>query len=432
MHGVAGYARRWSSTAHPATVDRVSTEDNAAEGTAHPAAPAVDLPDFPVPSHDPRAVSDAIRPGSGIALSSSGAVVLLRHADVVAAARTPEVFSSAVSRFLQLPNGLDGEEHATFRRLIDPYFTDERMTVLAPALREVARELCAETVREAGRGAGAVSCDAVGDLGSRFAVRSMTRWLGWPADLEPTLLEWMADNQAATRSGQLEATADVARRYDEIIRSVLAPRRDSGDDAEGRPQDVTAELMRDQTLGRPLRDEEVISILRNWTGGDLGSIALSLGVVLHYLSTHQELQDRIRSGIPRRGLTAIIDEVLRIDDPFVSNRRVTTCPVSRAGLQVPEGRRVVLNWTSANRDERVFGDPDRFDPEGNAGKNLVYGTGPHVCPGRPLATLELCVAVEEIVAAFTDVALDPDRRPERSITPTGGYSSVPLVLTPAR
>ncbi|MCY1157729.1 MAG: cytochrome [Citricoccus sp.] len=272
----------------------MSTEDHAVDRLAHTATPAVDLPDFPVPSHDPRAVSDAVRPGSRIALSSSGAMVLLRHADVLAAAWDTEVFSSAVSRFLQLPNGLDGVEHAAFRRLIEPYFTDERMAALEPEVREVARQVCAEVVRAAG--AGAVRCDAVSELGSRFAVRAMTRWLGWPADLEPTLLEWMADNQAATRSGRLDATADVARRYDEIIGSVLAPRRDGGDDPDGRPQDVTAELMRDQAPGRPLRDEELVSVLRNWTGGDLGSIALSLGVVLHYLATHRWLQDRVRSG----------------------------------------------------------------------------------------------------------------------------------------
>jgi cytochrome P450 len=419
----------------------VSTEDNAADRMAHPTAPAVDLPDFPVPSHDPRAVSDAIRPESGAALSSSGALVLMRHADVVAAARDPEVFSSAVSRFLQLPNGLDGEHHAAFRRLIEPYFTEERMAALEPGLREVARETCLEVILQPGGGQGAapgegpdtgpVRCDAVGELGSRFAVRAMTRWLGWPGELEPTLLEWMVDNQAATRSGTLETTAAVARRYDEIIQSVLEPRRGAGP-AGGEPADVTAELMRDETLGRPLRDEELVSVLRNWTGGDLGSIALCIGVVLHCLATHRWLQDRVRSGVSRAELTAIVDEILRIDDPFVSNRRVTTCPVSRGGIQVPEGQRVVLNWTSANRDEAVFGDPDRFDPDGNAGKNLVYGTGPHVCPGRPLATLELCVVVEEVVTAFADIALDPDAPSERSITPTGGFSSVPVVLTPAR
>ncbi len=409
----------------------MSPEDTAAESIAHAAAPAVDLPDFPVPSHDPRAVSDAIRPQSGVALSSSGAMVLLRHAEVVAAAREPKVCSSAVSRFLQLPNGLDGEEHAAFRRLIEPYFTEERMAALEPGLRAVARGVCAEMVGEGGvAGAGPVRCDAVGDLGARFAVRAMTRWLGWPGELEPTLLEWMADNQAATRSGTLEATADVARRYDEIIQSVLEPRRGGGA-AEGQPEDVTAELMSDETLGRPLRDEELVSVLRNWTGGDLGSIALCLGVVLHYLATHRELQDRVRSGVSRGELTAIVDEILRIDDPFVANRRVTTCPVSLGGIQVPQGQRVVLNWTSANRDEQVFGDPDRFDPVGNAGKNLVYGMGPHVCPGRPLATLELCVAVEEVVAAFADIALDPEAEAERSLTPTGGFASVPVVLTPA-
>ncbi|GAA4284837.1 cytochrome P450 [Brevibacterium daeguense] len=432
------------------------TANGAEEAPAHPSAPAADLPglaggslpEFPVPSSDPRAIADAIRPDSGLALSSTGTVVLLRHAEVVAAAHDAVTFSSGVSRHLQLPNGLDGDEHTAFRRLIDPYFTPDRMAELEPVIREVARELCAELVtgqddsagnapsgaagaggsHSAGTG-GARRWDAVSDIGARFAVRAQTRWLGWPSSLEPVLLDWMADNQAATRSGRGEDTAEVAHRFDAIIRSVLDPRRAAGAQA---PEDVTTELMCDESLGRPLREEELVSILRNWTGGDLGSIALCVGVILQHLVEHPELQERVRSGVSAAELDAIIDEILRIDDPFVANRRITTCPVSVGGVRLPAGQRVVLNWTSANRDELEFGDPNAFDPHGSAESNLVYGTGKHVCPGRPLATMELRVLVEEITSAFSLITPAPDADAQRSVTPVGGYSSVPVLLMPAQ
>ena len=97
----------------------------------------------------------------------------------------------------------------------------------------------------------------------------------------------------------------------------------------------------------------------------------------------------------------VIDEVLRIDDPFVSNRRVTTAPVDLGGVRLPEGARVKLHWTSANRDEVVVADPEAFDPVGHAADNLVYGVGRHACPGRLLATAELRIAVRALLAGTT-------------------------------
>jgi cytochrome P450 len=218
----------------------------------------------------------------------------------------------------------------------------------------------------------------------------------------------------------------VASDFDAIIRSITDPRRAAGDDA---PDDLTTRLMRDTVDGRPFTDEEIVSVLRNWTGGDLGSIALCVGVLFAFLAGHEDVQHRLRSGVSDAELDAAIDEVLRIDDPFLSNRRVTTCPVHVGGVDLPEGARVKLHWTSANRDAEVFDDPDAFDPEANAPRNLVYGIGPHVCPGRPLATMELRIAVQEALAATDWIAFAPDEQPEREVAPVGGYRRVPVVLT---
>ena len=383
---------------------------------------------------EPRTATDEQRAEAPLARTPDGTWVVLGHQEAIAVASDHGSFSSAVSRFLQVPNGLDGAEHTAFREVTDPFFGPERMEALEPVVRGIAAELVSELLDDVG--AAGTEIDAVAALGAVFAVRAQTAWLGWPASLEPELLQWMIDNHEASRSRELARTAEVAEQFDAMIRSVVAPRRALGADA---PEDVTTELMRVRvplpdpevpgSRERALEDEEIVSILRNWTGGDLGSIALCVGVLLTALTRAPELAERLRSGSFAEA-SAIVDELLRIDDPFVSNRRVATCPVTLAGQEIGEGERVLIHWTSANRDERVFAEPDALDPHGNAPQNLVYGVGKHVCPGRPLATLELVVAVQELLAV-ADVR--PAETPgEREIAPVGGWAHAPVVLVPRR
>ncbi|GIK78822.1 MAG: cytochrome P450 [Actinomycetes bacterium] len=370
---------------------------------------------------DQRAAYDAMRERCPVARDGTGAWTLFRHDDVVAAALDPATFSSRVSRHLNVPNGMDGEEHARFRALIDPYLAPGAVARLEPRFRGLAARLVASLP-------GDRSVEAVSELGARFAVRAQSAWLGWPAELEDTLLGWMDDNLEATRSRRLSRTAAVAERFDAIVRSLIEARRRAGADA---PDDVTTQLLGERIDGRPLSDEEVISILRNWTAGDLGSIAACIGVVVHRLAVDAGLQERLRgSGRGGDELEAEIDEILRIDDPFVSNRRLATVDVEVGGRTVRAGERVVLNWTAANRDPRVMGDPDSRRPAENALRNVVYGIGVHECPGRGLATLELRVAIEELLAATSAIELAPGADPVREAPPRGGYRTVPVMLRP--
>lgn len=89
---------------------------------------------------------------------------------------------------------------------------------------------------------------------------------------------------------------------------------------------------------------------------------------------------------------------------------------------------VLRNWTAANRDELVFGDPDSFDPHANAPHNLVYGIGKHVCPGRALATIELRTLVRALLAGTQVLRLAPDMAPTREVAPVGGWARVPVIL----
>lgn len=368
---------------------------------------------------DLREFTDALRPQHVAVRNARGEYVFLRHADVRAIALDDETFSSAVSAHLQIPNGLDGAEHTAYRRALDVFLTPAALEPYHAVFERIAAGLASELPLH-------VALDAVGTIGARFAVRAQSAWLGWPTSLEQPLVDWVARNHEATRSGNRTAMVAVADEFDGLIRSVLEPRR--GEDGQVVGDDVTAELMRTQVDGRPLREEEIVSVLRNWTGGDLGSIALCVGVLLYHLAEDAALADRLRAGVSDAELDAVINEILRIDDPFVTNRRITTCPVTVSGVELPEGARVKINWTSANRDEAVFGDPDAFDPAGNAADNLVYGIGRHACPGEVLATIELRIALRAILAATSSITL-AEETSTREMFPVGGWSDVHVILS---
>ena len=388
---------------------------------------------------DLRALTDDLRQQHDVIKNEAGEWVLLRNADVVAAALDDTRFSSQVSRFLQVPNGLDGAEHEHFRALIDSYLSKEALTPYVPVFKKVATELMSELPK-------GKTLNAVDDIGAVFAVRAQCTWLGWPAELEPRLLQWMRDNHSASRSKDNARMAQVAQDFDDIIRLVISPYRNT-DAMAGMfnasiaknstdvnsvninsidMNSITAKLCCERINGRELSEAELVSILRNWTGGDLGSIALCVGVIIAYIAQHPE-QVNVWTKASDSELEAIIDEILRIDDPFVSNRRITTCPVSIGAHKLPKGARVQLNWTSANRDEVVFGD-NGFAPEAHAAANLVYGIGKHVCPGRLLATWQLRIATQALLTYFKDLQLAADFPLEREPPPLGGYSNVPVVL----
>lgn len=366
---------------------------------------------------DQRARYDAMRRRCPVA-HEDGTWVVLRHAEVVAAATDPEVFSSNVTVRRAIPNSLDGAEHAAYRAVVDRFFTPERVAREEVQCREHAVAIVDALPRD-------VTVKTIGGIGVPYAVRSQSAWLGWPPDLEEELVAWMRDNQDATRSGDRDRTRAVAERFDGIISSLLDARRDAP------VSDVTGELMRETVEGRPLTQDEIVSILRNWTAGDLGSLATSVGVLVHFLASTPAVQRQVRAlveaGDPA-ALEAAVEEILRIDDPFVSNRRVATRDVDLGGERIPDGGRLLLNWTAANRDPDVFGNPDRYDPEGNAQANLVFGIGPHVCPGRGLTLMELRVVIEELVGRTQWIEKATDRPAVRETPPVGGWSRVPVVL----
>jgi len=367
---------------------------------------------------DLRVQLDAQRERCPVMHAPDGSITLLSHEDVCAAALDPETFSSAVSAHRAIPNSLDGEEHKKYRALIDKYLTEEEVLLQEPQCQKHASEIIASLPRE-------TTVRTVLDIGTPFAVRTQSTWLSWPQEIEDVLVAWMADNREATRSGKREKMADVAERFDAIITSLI---NDLGSDTG---EDVLSRLMREEIDGQKLTKTEIVSILRNWTAGDLGSLAASVGVIVHHLATDIALQEYLRSLVAKKKTKEFedaIEEILRIDDPFVSNRRIATKDTEVAGVRIDKGTRVILNWTSANRDPKAFREPDAFNPDEHSEANIVFGIGSHICPGRALTLMELRVIIWELLTQTKHVAMSTERPPVRETPPVSGWAKVPVIL----
>jgi len=365
---------------------------------------------------DQMAAYDAMRRRCPVARSDYLWWSLFRHADVMRVLQDPERFSNAASHHLSIPNAMDPPEHTPYREIIERYFGAEEMAAFEPVCRAVTDALVADLPR-------GEAFELMAGFAQPFALRIQCAFMGWPDSLHEPLRQWIAKNHHATRAGDRSAMAQIAVEFDGYIRQQLVQRRDAGELA---PDDVTNRLVHEHIHGRPLSDEEIVSIVRNWTVGELGTIAASVGILVHYLATHPALQTRLR----RHGdeLPAAIDEILRLHAPLIANRRVTTCPVQIGARQLGAGERLTLIWAAANRDEAVFGDPDAFDPVRNARNNLLYGAGVHVCPGAPLARLELRMLMATLLTSTRDIMLAAGASPQRASFPASGFASLPVCL----
>jgi cytochrome P450 len=155
-----------------------------------------------------------------------------------------------------------------------------------------------------------------------------------------------------------------------LVGGLLTARRAGPTDLD----DVTSQLMRAQVNGTTLTDAELTSIFRNWTVGEVGTLAAAIGIVTRELAVNAALQQSLRA---RPALLPVaIDEVLRISGPLVSNRRVATRDTELGGRRIAKGQRVSLFWLAANRDPEVFDAPEEVRLDRNPKDNLLYGAGP--------------------------------------------------------
>ena len=341
---------------------------------------------------------------------------LFRHADISRVLNEPEIFSNVVSRHRAVPNGMDPPEHTEYRRILDPYFEPERMTAFEPVCRAIAAGLTKKLLERD-------EVEFVSEFAESFAVQVQCAFLGWPPDMQEPLRLWTRKNQQATRTQDRTRMTEIAAEFDAYIDELLRVRRKAGAEAS---DDVTTSLLRVRVGNRPLRHEEIVSILRNATAGEVGTISAAVGILAHFLSENPDSQRQFRER--PSVLPAAIEEILRIHGPLVANRRMTTRSVDIGGRKIAAGEPISIVWISANRDQRVFEHAETFRLDRDAAPNLLYGAGIHVCPGAPLARLEMCVAMEELLGRTTRIERSRTKVPTKAAYPTSGFSALPLQI----
>lgn len=379
------------------------------------------LPDWdprdPAILQDQRAAYDAMRQRCPVAYSEFLGWSLFRHDDIERVLDDPATFRSA-SRHRAVPNSLDPPEHTLFRQAIEPFFEAETMLAFEPRCRTIAAELTVNSIR---RG----ELEFAQEFAEHFALRSACAFLGWPEDDWIDLQGWTHGNQDAALSRDRAAGQALAAQLERHVDTAIRARRAG---AVRSDHDLTACLMATQVDGQALSDDDIVSILRNWIAGH-GTVAAGLGILVFHLAQDLDLQHRLRADPALIG--PAVDEILRVDDPLVANRRTTAHAVDIGERHIPVDAKLTLMWIAANRDENAFASPDVIDLDRDQRQNLVFGAGIHDCVGAPLARLELRVALEELLGQTSAIAPGTSDAPVRAVYPGNGFRKLPISLAGA-
>jgi cytochrome P450 len=218
--------------------------------------------------------------------------------------------------------------------------------------------------------------------------------LGVPIDRRDDFRRW-SEHMVRAVFEPLDAAerAEVARNAEEMsdwLDVAIAERA-------GRPgDDMISVLLRAESEAGVLTHEELCGFAVTLLVAGSITTAYLIGTAARALAREPAWLGAVRDDPGR--VPAVVEEALRHDTPTQLMFRTATTEVDVAGTSIPQGATVLPLLGSANRDETVFADPDRFDPGRDASEHLAFGHGVHHCLGAALARLEARVALEELVA----------------------------------
>jgi hypothetical protein len=354
---------------------------------------------------------------------------LSRHADVLAAFRDPERFSNrngvsldpaawtpaaqATMSFL----AMDPPRHTRMRALVSRGFTPRRIAELEPRIRELARQHL-DRVVEAGR------CDFIADFAGRLPMDVISEMLGVPEADRDRLRTW-ADAVVHREEGitdippaAIEAAASILGYFNDLVAERRTLPRD----------DLTGALLAAEIDGDRLTDYEVLGFLFLMIIAGNETTTKLLGNALYWLWRNPDQRRLVQDDptlIPRW-----VEETLRYDGSTQALARTVATDVDLHGHTLRANDRVVLLIGSANRDERVFPEPDRFDIRRDTSALLSFGHGTHFCLGAALARLEGRVALEEVQARLPDFEIDPAGIARIHSVNVRGFAALPITFTP--
>jgi cytochrome P450 len=329
----------------------------------------------------------------------TGYWAVTRHADVVTAARSPGTFSSAaqgafladprtpedLQRVRQLLVNMDAPEHRRIRRHITAAFTPQAAQAMAEGIRRHATALVERAVT-----AGAV--DAVAGLAAELPLLVLVDLLGMPRADRGLLLRW---SNSLVGFDDPEYGGGSLDRYRQTFREALGYAGGLASDRRRRPgDDLASRLVHGEVDGQRLSDAEFAQLwLLLVVAGNETTRHLLSGSLLALAEWPDQ---RRRLAADPQATPRAVDELLRYVSPVMQFRRTALADTELGGQRIAAGDKVVLYFVSANRDERVFRDPDSLDLGRRPNPHLAFGVGPHYCLGSHLAHLEAKVLLDTL------------------------------------
>jgi cytochrome P450 len=356
---------------------------------------------------------------------------LSRHADVLAAFKDWQTFSNRHGVSLDLDAfheqaettmsflAMDPPRHDRLRALVSRGFTPRRVQALEPRIRAMSIAYL-DAFAERGE------CDFIRDFAGKLPMDVISELLGVPEADRAQLRTW-ADLVVHREEGVRSlppAAAESALRMLQYFTLMLADRKQHPRD------DLTGALVEAEIDGDRLSDREIIGFLFLMIVAGNETTTKLLGNALYWLWRHPDQRDLLRRDptlVPRW-----VEETLRYDNSTQALARVLTRDVELHGEKLREGERAVLLIGSANRDERAFPEPDRFDLLRDTRASLAFGQGTHFCLGASLARLEGAVALEELWKRIPGYEIEPDGIARVHSVNVRGFAALPLRFEPAR
>ena len=316
-------------------------------------------------------------------------------------------------------NFIDPPHHTRLRKLMVRAFSPRNIAALEPFVRTVANEAISQI-----RGTG--SFDVISDLAFPVPSKVISHMLGVPPEDTASFEGWSHDAVRVMawtddQNENVKIAYQGVRNLESYFRGLIAERRARSAD------DLLSLLVQADEDGQILTEQELVSTCALLLMAGHETTTNLIGNAVIALLRHPQELARLRAN-PALIDTAV-EEFLRYDGSSGVIGRVALQDAELGGTTLPAGHVAMGMSQSANRDETVFADPNRFDITRPPGHHLGLGHGPHLCLGGALARLETRIAIGSLVAAFPRLELSTEQLPWLRSLAARGVSSLPVTAS---
>lgn len=352
-----------------------------------------------------------------------------RHADVAQGLSDRDTFKSGRGNILELiksgiemPPGLviyeDAPTHTIHRKLVSRMFTPRTVAELEPKIRAFTAE-CLDPLVGSGR------FDLIAEFAAQMPMRVIGMLLGIPAGDQEQIRDRSDANLRVAPGTAMKFKQDTLVRGG-VFAEYLDWRVDNPSD------DIMSELLHlefvDETgTRRHLTRAEILAYVQVVAGAGNETTTRLIGWTAKVLADHPDQRRELvedSSLIPNA-----IEEILRYETPAPHIGRYVAADTEFHGQKIPSGSAMLFVAGAANRDERVYVEPDRFDIHRKVPALLTFGIGAHFCLGAALTRLEGRIALDELLMRFPEWDVDMG---ESSLSPTStvrGWERLPLEVS---